>query len=421
MKLAIRQVRLLDPFRELDCITDLYVENGVMVEQLSGPADKVIEGQALIACPGFIDSHTHLRDPGFSYKEDIITGTRAAAKGGYVLLATMPNTKPVTDTPAEIRYQITTAEDAGYCDLIPLSAATVGERGETLPDYAAVKAAGAVGVTDDGKTIAGPQILYSILEEASKQGLVVIDHAEEASLSHLGPIHQGKVAQQLAIKGMPSTAESIAVARDILVAKDLGLPIHICHVSCKETVYMIREAKKQAVQVTADVCPHHVCLTEEAVLKFGADAKMYPPLRAEADRLALIEGLRDGTIEMIATDHAPHTAEEKALGLKDAPNGVVGLETAFATCYTELCLRQNFSLAKLLELFTLGPARLFGLGDRSLAIGQPADLVLVNLEASEIISRDHLISKSHNTPFDGYPVSCQIFATIKQGEFTYVA
>lgn len=421
MKIQINDIRLIDPFQNKNQKVNLYIEDGYFVEKLSGQADHSIEGKGLYAAPGFIDAHTHLRDPGQTYKEDIISGTQAGAKGGYVLLAAMPNTSPICDSPELVRYMIEKAETKGSCQVLPIPAVSVGEQGEQLTDFQALKEAGAGGLTDDGRPISTAKLLREALIEASKHNLIVIDHPEETSLSRGTSINLGKISKELGLEGMPNSSESIAVARDILVAMELGLPIHLCHVSTKESIDLIRMAKNKGVKVTADVCPHHFCLTQEAVVAHGSNAKMYPPLRTEEDRLACIAGLRDGTIDMIATDHAPHHADEKGEDIAKAMMGIVGLETAFPLSYTELCLKEGFSLEKLLELFTKAPAKLFGLENRSIIPGNPANMVIFETGISDRIDSEKFVSKSRNTPFNGWEVKARIKATIWKGNFTYVS
>lgn len=419
MKIAIREVRVVDPFQDLDQVQDLLIEDGLLVDHLRGPADKEILGTGLMAFPGFIDVHTHLRDPGQTYKEDIVTGTKAASKGGFVLVCAMPNTSPVCDSPDIVRYMIDKAEQEGYAQVLPIAAASLGEQGEILSPYAELKAAGAGGVTDDGRPIANAGILLDCLQEAAKYGLPVIDHPEDSSLAQGKAMNAGPVADKLGLAGMPRAAEAICVARDVLLAMEYDLPIHLCHLSCKESVDLLRWAKSQGAPVTADTCPHYFILTEEAVASQGANAKMYPPLRREADRQAIQEAVQDGTIEMIATDHAPHSLEEKGQDVTQAKNGIVGLEHAFALSYDYLSLKGGLPLRDLLTRFTKAPAELLSLGDRSLKTGQPANLCLFNPQLPETINPENFASRGRNTPFAGFTTTGSICYTFWQGKITY--
>ncbi len=419
MRIAIREARVVDPFQNLDQVQDLLMEDGLLVDHLQGPADKEILGQGLMAFPGFIDVHTHLRDPGQTYKEDIVTGTQAASKGGFVLVCAMPNTSPICDSPEIVRYMIQKAEQEGFAQVLPIAAATLGEQGQSLSPYAELKAAGAGGVTDDGRPIAHAGILLACLQEAARYGLPVIDHPEDSALAKGKAMNAGPVADQLGVAGMPRAAESICVARDILLTLEYGLPIHLCHLSCKESVDLLRWAKSQGAPVTADTCPHYFILTEEALATEGANAKMYPPLRREEDRQAIQEAVEDGTIEIIATDHAPHSPEEKGPDLAQAKNGIVGLEHAFALSYDQLSLKAGLPLIDLVTRFTKAPADLLQLGDRSLKVGQPANLCLFNSHLPETINPENFASKGRNTPFAGRTTTGSICYTFWQGKMTY--
>lgn len=418
MNVHIKNIRLIDPFQGLDERQDIFIQGEEFVRKIEGSVDLYIDGSQLCASPGFIDAHTHLRDPGQTHKEDIISGTRAGAKGGYVCLAAMPNTSPVCDNIDIIRYIKEKSKNA-YCEVIPVPAATLNIQGEELADYKAYAEHGVTAITNDGYPIRDAAVLYQVLKEAAKHDLMVIDHSEDSSLASGAAINWGDVSKKLKVKGMPNTAESLCVARDLLVAQDLNLPIHLCHISTEEGVALIRKAKEAGVKVTADVCPHHFCLTEEAVLESGANAKMYPPLRQEKDRRAIIEGLRDGTIDLIATDHAPHHINEKGPDLASAMHGIVGLETAFALSYTYLCLQEGFSLLELMKLLVKNPASLLKLQKRAVLPGNEANLCIFDINKLETVDAETFVSKSRNTPFNGFELTGQVQYTFWKGNLSY--
>lgn len=419
MRLAIYNIQIIDPYSGSDKIGNLYIEGDKFVQSLTGSPDREIQGQGLVAAPSFIDLHTHLRDPGFTDAEDITSGTRAAARGGYGLLCAMPNTKPVCDTPEGVNYVIDKARKAGYTEVLPIPAASRGLRGETLTDFAALKAAGAVGVTDDGMPFKDSRLTYQILREAARQELLPIDHPEMKSLSRGAVMNAGEAARKLGYQGMPNTAESICVARDLLIAADLDLPIHLCHLSTAESVDLVRLAKARGVPVTADTCPHYFTLTDTAVVEQKALAKMYPPLRQEKDRRAIIEGLRDGTIDAIATDHAPHVDKDKGEDLTRAKNGIIGLETAFSLAFTILCQQEGFGLDQVLALFTRRPAQVIKRNECGLLPGEKANLVIFDPRKTYRVKAEELLSKSHNTPFIGWPLQAKILYTLWKGNFSY--
>ena len=419
MNVHFNHFRLLDPYTGKDEYGDLCVENGNIVEKLSAKADREIDGQGKILAPAFVDAHCHLRDPGQTWKEDIESGTRAAAAGGYAAVMAMPNTKPVCDSAEVVRAMIEKAQRCGSCAVLPVGAVTLGEAGKELAPYKAMKEAGAVALTDDGQVIATAAIFQESLKAAAQIGLKVIDHPEERSLSRGACMHEGEISRRLGVRGMPASAESIIVARDLLLAEDLGLPMHLCHLSTAQSVSLLREAKARGVQATADTCPHYFALTDEAVLAYGANAKMYPPLRPEKDRQAILEALLDGTIDMIATDHAPHSAEEKSGPLAQAKNGIIGLQTAFSLSYEFLCKKQGMPVLKLLTLLSANVSTAFHLNRRGLQPGAAADLVIFDPEREWVFQQEEIFSRSANSPFIGRKMLGKVCMTLWNGEITY--
>lgn len=423
MRYAIENIKVVDPFRKSDspAVENIYIEDGKFVEALSAEADKVIEGDGLVATPGFIDPHTHLRDPGLTYKEDIISGTKAAAAGGFVAVAAMPNTKPVCDTPEIVKYMIDKAHKEGFAEVLPIAAVTIGEKGKELSDFAALKEAGAPALTDDGRPVATAAIMREALLKARDLDLVIIDHPEDTALAWGTHVNLGKVSAELKLKGMPNSAEAICVARDIILSMEVDAPVHLCHLSTKESVELVRWGKAQGAKITADACPHHFWLTDEALLEHGSFAKMYPPLRQKEDCQAVAEGIMDGTIDMIGTDHAPHSLEEKGEDIEKAFMGIIGLETAFPLSYTKLCRELGFSFESLIERLALAAAKLFKLGSREIKPGNPAHLTILDLDKKYLIDPSKSFSKSRNTPFGGTEVQGAICYTFWGGRLTYEA
>jgi len=386
----------------------IRIEEGRIAEIAYGDAPategaEVIDAAGKLVSPGFIDMHVHLREPGFEHKETIATGTRSAAKGGFTTIACMPNTRPVTDKPETVAFILDKAETEGCgVRVLPYAAITKNELGRELTDFAALKAAGAIGFTDDGVGVQNAQMMKNAMALAKSLDMPVIAHCEDDTLVEGAAFTEGKFARENGLKGIPNESEAIHVGRDALLAEATGVHYHVCHVSTEQSVRLIRLAKSIGVKITAEVCPHHLVLSDEDIPGMDANWKMNPPLRTPRDVEAVIEGLEDGTIDMIVTDHAPHSAEEKAKGVALAPFGIVGFETAFPLLYTRFVETGRWTLGFLLRRMTADPARVFRLESGRLAPGAPADLTLVDLVAERAVDPDTFLSKGRNTPFGGW-------------------
>jgi dihydroorotase len=361
--------------------------------------------------------HVHFRDPGFTYKEDIITGAAAAAAGGVTTAVCMPNTKPVIDTPELVRYMLDRARSAAI-EVLPYAAVTVGQKGSDLTDHDALRTAGAAALSDDGVPIDSADAMRRGLLSARAAGLLLCAHCEYGDMVKNYAVNEGRISERLGLPGRPAIAEELMAARDAMLAKETGARVHICHVSTEGTVEIVRRAKADGVHVTCETCPQYFTATEELVEEKGALARVNPPLRTERDRQAVIRGLRDGTIDAIVTDHAPHSAEEKAAGLEKAPSGMVGLETSLALALTVLCGREGFSLSDVVRLMSVNPARILGLKRGTLAVGMPANAVLFRL-GDYRIDASRFCSKAKNTPFDGMAVKGKVQYTLCRGEIVY--
>lgn len=418
-KILIKNVRVIDPSQKLDEIMDILAEDTILSlgKDVTCPDATVIDGTGLCAAPGFVDIHVHLRDPGFEYKEDILTGCAAAAAGGVTSLCCMPNTKPAIDTPETIAYILEKAKKAS-ARVYPVAAITKGLQGETLVNFAELKAAGAIGFSDDGRPVESGGMMMEALEKAYAIGIPVISHCEDLSIINGGIIHAGKVSEQLGVKGMHRASEDSITAREIVLAESTGTAVHIAHVSTRGSVQLIREAKARGVQVTAETAPHYLTFTEDNLLNRNANFRMNPPLREQSDCDALLEGLRDGTIDAIVTDHAPHSPEEKADFLK-APNGIIGMETSFAAACSYLVHEKGMSLTQLVNLMSTAPASLMHLPGGTLKVGAPADIVLFQPDRRWVVSADNLHGKSRNTPYHGMELTGKVIRTILGGRTVY--
>jgi len=423
--ILIRGGRVIDPASQLDAPRDVLLRDGKIAAlenpgAIKAPGAEIIDAKGLIVAPGLIDIHVHLREPGQAYKETIATGTAAAAAGGFTTVCAMPNTVPVNDSP-EITRWMQAPERGATARVLPIAAATRGSLGESLTDYAALKEAGAVAVTDDGKPILGDEVMLQALRAAAALALPVIQHAEDTRLTGGCSMNAGALAFRLGLRGMPIEAESGLVERDIALLKKVkNGHLHVAHLSTKKALDAVRAARQSGLHVTCEVTPHHFALTEDRIGLYDTHAKMNPPLRAEADRAAMIEGLVDGTIDAIATDHAPHAAHEKEQEFDRAPNGITGLETALGLALSILHVRHKLPLPAVLALLSTRPAQALGLKDRgTLAIGAPADIVLLDPAAKWTFRAADSRSKSKNTPFDGTEMQGRIHATISEGRITW--
>ena len=397
----------------------VFIEDGKFAAEFAeDKADKVFDLKGAMVTPGLVDMHCHLREPGGEYKETIATGTASAAKGGYTSICCMPNTNPVADNAAVISGILKKAKEADNCRVYPIGAATKGIDGEQISEMGLMKEAGIVAVSDDGHPIKNAGIMRKVLEYSSDFDLPVLNHCEDKSLSE-GAMNEGEVSTSIGIRGIPTASEDIMIARDIILSEYLNIPVHICHVSTKGGVRMIRDAKARGVKVTCETCPHYFTLTDDKCIDYDTNYKMHPPLRTEEHRLAIIEGLKDGTIDAIATDNAPHHADEKVCEFSVALNGILGFETAFALGYTYLVKTGEISLEKLIDLMCYGPSKILKLGRGGMNVGDDADLAVFDLDHEFTFEKDKMLSKSRNTPYDGWKLYGETILTIMGGKVTY--
>jgi dihydroorotase len=420
--LVVRGARLLDPVEGVDAVLDVRIDGGVIAQigqDLDTNEHRVIDAAGLTLVPAFVDPHVHLRTPGREDEETIESGTAAAAAGGYCAILAMPNTDPVVDDDDAIRGLRTRAGREAHVPVGFFAAITKGQAGEELTEMGALADAGAVGFTDDGHPVAAAGVMRRALQYNAITGRPIAVHCEEPTLTRGGHAHAGAVAAELGIGGWPSLGESLMVARDVDLAAETGQPVHLMHLSARESVDHLRRAHAQAVRATAEVTPHHLCLTEEAVRTLDPNVKMNPPLRSEDDRAALVEALRDGTIAAVATDHAPHSAEEKEGPFESAPFGVVGLETAFSALYTYLVEPGVLALETVLERMSAGPAAIFGLERPRIAVGSRANLTLVNLAGSWRVEADALRSRSRNSWLLGKRLRGRVALTVADGRVAF--
>lgn len=421
MRMKIENGRVLDPGR-IDAVQDIFVEDG-RITAITDPgvmeekADTVIDATGLVVTPGLIDIHVHLREPGQEYKETIASGCEAAARGGFTAVCCMPNTKPVNDTRATTEFIIAQARRAGFAKVYPIAAISQGLSGKSLNEYADLRAGGAIGVTDDGLPVANPQMMRRAMEYAKAFDMLVISHCEDLALAGEGVMNEGETATRLGLFGIPNLSESIMVEREIGLAELTESRVHIAHVSTAESVRAIRSAKERGVAVTAETGPHYFTLTEAAVGLYDTHAKMNPPLRSEADRLAILEGLKDGTLDCIATDHAPHSPMEKQVEFDQAPNGIIGLETALGVSMG-LVHEGALSLSALISVMSKNPAKIIG-KENDLKKGAVADLTLMDPEKEWTVDAATFASKSRNCPFDGWQVKGQAVMTIVDGRIVF--
>jgi dihydroorotase len=419
----ITGARVIDPSRNTDGVADVYLVDGRIeaVGHNINPPDEVrrIDGRGKVVAPGLIDVHVHFREPGQEHMETIATGASAAVAGGFTAVCTMPNTDPVIDNQAAVGFVVRQSIRAAKARVFPIGCISVGQKGQQLAEFGEMVGAGAVAVSDDGKPVVSSQLMRTALEYAQTFGIPVADHCEDPTLAAGGAMHEGLVATRLGLKGIPRAAEEIMVARDIILSELTGGHVHLCHMSTKGSVELIRRAKEKGLKVTAEATPHHFSLTHDACEGYNTNAKMNPPLREEEDREAIRQGLKDGTIDCIATDHAPHHYDTKQREFDDAPNGIIGLETAIGVGIRELVAPGLVSLPQLITLMSTVPARIFHLPGGTLTVGAPADLVLIDPEVQWIVRAEDLLSKSANSPYLGQTLVGRADLTVVGGKIVH--
>ena len=419
MSLLIKNARVISPADGLDGVQDILISDGKIVsvaKDIAG-ADEIIDAAGLCAVPGFVDMHVHLRDPGQTQKEDILTGCAAAAAGGVTSLLCMPNTLPTVDNAQTVKYILDKAKDA-KAKVYVAASITKGLQSKEPTDLEELKSAGAIGLSDDGRPVENTKLLSDAMKRAPELGMKVVAHCEDLFLADGGKINEGEVSRQLGVKGIPAAAEDCGTAREIALAAAENVPVHICHVSTATSVALVRDAKRRGVKVTAETAPHYFSLTEHKLLKRDADYRMNPPLRTEADVAAIIEGLRDGTLDCIATDHAPHTPQDKA-DFEKAPNGSIGMETSLAAGVTFLVKTGLLTFEELVRKMSVDPAKILGIDAGTLHKGAPADIALIDLNEEWTVDPEKLHGKSKNTPFKGMTLTGRVKKTILGGRVVF--
>ncbi len=422
MDILITNGRIIDVKNGIDMIGDLYVKDGRIIElgehvvPYEAP-DELIDAKGMIVMPGMVDIHVHLRDPGFTHKEDIKSGTAAAAMGGFTSVACMPNTNPVTDTPEVISYIKERAKEVGYAHVYPIAAITKGQKGEEMTDLEELYKAGAAAFSDDGRPVIKTSHMADAMARAAKLNVPVISHCEDLDMAK-GVMNEGEVSRRLGVDGIPNLAEDLMIAREVTIAEELDVPVHIAHVSTASGAEIIRNAKIRGVKVTCETCPHYFSLTDEEVENLGANAKVNPPLRTSEDVERIADAVADGTIDVIATDHAPHHADEKAKGLTAAPSGLVGLETALAVSLTYLHRVGKMPLKDIIYKLTAAPADILNIEAGTLGLGKPADITIVDIDEKWTVDASRFASRGRNTPYDGMTLYGKVKYTICGGRIT---
>ncbi len=422
MKLLIQHGNLIDPVLNEERVMDILIENGQIAAigaHLEDPEAQVLDASGMAVSAGLIDMHVHFRDPGFTEKEDIITGSRAAAHGGFTTVTCMPNTRPTVDSPEMVQYVYDRAKEGSGVHVLPIAAVSMGEKGAVLTDAKALKQAGAVALSDDGVPVQSANLMRDALICASRQQLAVLTHCEDADMVKNYAVNEGRISRQLGIPGRPAIAEEIMVMRDAMLAEETQTAVHICHISTGRAVDIVRKYKKKGVKITCETCPQYFTLNQREILEQGAMARVNPPLRTSRDVAAVLAGVKDGTIDCIVTDHAPHTAEEKARGLEKAPSGMVGLETSLGITLTQLYHTGEMTLPEIIAKMTVNPARILNLDCGRLSAGSAADLTIFDPNEEWVVDAEKFASKGRNTPFNGKTLKGKVKYTIVGGKIIY--
>ena len=421
-KILIKNGRVVDPANYIDGKKDILIEDGKIKKVadfiVEDEDTNVIDADEKVVMPGFIDLHVHLREPGFEYKETIETGSKAAARGGVTSICPMPNTKPVIDSPESVKDLLKRAE-CSPVHILPIGACTIGQEGKELADIEGMKDAGIVALSEDGKSVMDSALFRKSLKEAARLDLPMFAHCEDKALVEGGVMNKGQKAEELGLPGITNSVEDVIVARDIIMSKEAGNRLHLCHCSTADSVVLVEMAKKQGLPVSAEVCPHHFTMSDDEITEDNGRFKMNPPLRNREDVDALKEGLKTGIMEVISTDHAPHGKEEKDQSMLKAPFGIVGLETSFALGYTELVDKGVLTLSQLVEKMSVNPAKVLGIDKGNLAPGKAADIVIADITKEYKIDSSKFVSKGKNTPFDGKKVKGRVITTIVDGKIVY--
>lgn len=422
MSLLIKNGLVVDPGNQIEGVMDVLIEDGVIARvepNIEAPDARVIEADGMVVAPGLVDLHVHFRDPGLEYKENIESGSRAAARGGVTTVVCMPNTKPVIDNTALVQYVMNKGKQVGLINVLTTGCITKGQKGEELSEIGELKEAGAVAITDDGRPVLSSGLMRRALEYAKMFDMPVMSHSEDLELVDGGSMNEGYTSTVLGLRGIPKAAESVAVSRDVLIAEQVGGRLHLCHVSTRNAIEAIREAKRRGVQITAETAPHYFTLTDEACMGFNTNAKMNPPLRDADDIAAVIEGLQDGTLDAIATDHAPHHRDEKEVEFQQAYNGIVGLETSLGLGVTYLVRTGKLTMSQLIEKMSFAPAEIIKIDRGTLSPGKPADVVVFDPNAAYKVDVNDFASKGKNSPYDGFELYGQVEFTITGGNVVY--
>lgn len=422
MGTLIRNGRVIDPASGKDGIYDILVEDGMIAgvdASISKGDNDIIDAAGCFVMPGLVDLHVHFREPGFEYKETIKTGSMAAAHGGVTTVFPMPNTKPVIDSVDMYDKVQTIIDRDAVVNVHQVASVTLRQQGETPVDVAALKKAGCIAISEDGKSVMNSQVYREAMKAAAAEDVLVMAHCEDKNLVNGGALNEGVASRRYHVNGITNAVEDVIVARDILLSKETGCRLHLCHCSTADSVKLIKAAKDEGLNVTGEVCPHHFMLCDEDIIEDNADYKMNPPLRSRADMEAVREGLRNGTMDVISTDHAPHSAEEKAKPIGAAPFGITGIETSLCLTYTGLVLTGILTPMQMVEKMSYNPAKIAGIDRGTLLPGRPADIIIVNVDDEIVIDRNNFVSKGHNTPFDGYKVKGIVEYTIVGGKIVY--